>query len=148
MGRIAAQNSFLDDQNPAYGIGTGGDSEHFEIDGSILKMKSVPDGHAGPYSVTITSTGTYGSENSRTFDISVTEGTGNAPSAAPSDPRDVGEITLTSTQPGTIEITWDAPGEVPRDYRVAWAKVERTFWRGVTWQATPFPPLPATPSRA
>ena len=142
VGRIAAQNSFLDDQNPAYGIGTGGDSEHFEIDGSILKMKSVPDGHAGPYSVTITSTGTYGSENSRTFDISVTEGTGNAPSAAPSDPRDVGEITLTSTQPGTIEITWDAPGEVPRDYRVAWAKVGENFLARSDLAGNAFPTSP------
>ena len=79
VGRIAAQNSFLDDQNPTYHVGTGGDSDHFEIDGSILKMKSVSDGHAGPYSVTITSVGIYGLENFRTFDISVTEGTDNAP---------------------------------------------------------------------
>ena len=124
VGRISAQNSFLDDQNLTYGIGSGGDSAHFEIDGSsILKMKSVPDGHAGPYSVTITFTGTYGSENSRTFEISVTEGT----DGAPSDPRDVGEITLSSTESGTIEVTWDAPGETPRDYRVSWAKAGEDF---------------------
>ena len=46
---------------------------------------------------------------------------------APSDPRGIGEISLTSTQPGTIEITWDAPGEAPRDYRVAWAEVGESF---------------------
>ena len=127
VGRISTQNSFLDDQNPTYGIGSGGDSAHFKLDGDILRMKSVPDGHAGPYSVTITSTGTYGLENSRTFEISVTEGTDGAPSAVPSDPRDVGEITLSSTESGTIEVTWDAPGETPRDYRVSWAKAGEDF---------------------
>ena len=127
VGRISAQNSFLDDQNPTYRVGTGGDSAHFKINGNTLKMKSVPDGHAGPYSVTITSTGTLGSENSRTFAISVTEGTGNAPSASQSDSRDVAGFTVSSTESGTIEITWDAPGETPRDYRVAWAKAGENF---------------------
>ena len=73
VGRIAAQNPFLDGQNPTYRVGTGGDSAHFKIDGDILKMESAPDGHAGPYSVTVTSTGAYGSENSRTLEISVAE---------------------------------------------------------------------------
>ena len=139
VGRIAAQNRFLDGQNPVYGMGSGGDSAHFEIDGSILKMNSVPDGHAGPYSVTITSTGTYGSENSRTFDISVTDGADNTSSVAPSDPRGVGEITLTSTQSGTIQIDWDAPGEQPREYRVTWAKSGEEFpdWRDPVGNAFP-----------
>ena len=127
VGRISAQNSFLDGQNPVYGIGSGGDSAHFKINGNTLKMKSVPDGHAGPYSVTITSTGTFGSGNSRTFEISVTEGANSTSSAVPSDPRDVDGITVSSTQSGTIQITWDAPGETPRDYRVAWAKAGENF---------------------
>ena len=139
VGRIAAQNRFLDGQNPVYGMGSGGDSAHFEIDGSILKMNSAPDGHAGPYSVTITSTGTYGSENSRTFEISVTDGADNTSSVAPSDPRGVGEITLTSTQSGTIQIDWDAPGEQPREYRVTWAKSGEEFpdWRDPVGNAFP-----------
>ena len=142
VGRIAAQNRFLDGQNPVYGMGSGGDSAHFEIDGSILKMNSVPDGHAGPYSVTITSTGTYGSENSRTFEISVTDGADNTSSVAPSDPRGVGEITLTSTQSGTIQIDWDAPGEQPREYRVTWAKSGEEFpdWRDPVGNAFPISP--------
>ena len=142
VGRIAAQNRFLDGQNPVYGMGSGGDSAHFEIDGSILKMNSIPDGHAGPYSVTITSTGTYGSENSRTFDISVTDGADNTSSVAPSDPRGVGEITLTSTQSGTIQIDWDAPGEQPREYRVTWAKSGEEFpdWRDPVGNAFPTSP--------
>ncbi len=142
VGRIAAQNRFLDGHNPAYGIGSGGDSAHFEIDGSILKMKSVPDGHAGPYSVTVTSTGAYGSENSRTFDISVTEGDANTPPVASSGPRGVDGFTLTSTQPGTIEVTWDAPGEAPRDYRVAWAKVGENFLSRSDLTGNAFPTSP------
>ncbi len=142
VGRISAQNSFLDDQNPTYRVGTGGDSAHFKINGNTLKMKSVPDGHAGPYSVTITSTGTLGSENSRTFEISVTEGTGNAPSASQSDPRDVAGFTLSSTESGTIEITWDAPGETPRDYRVAWAKAGENFLPRSDLAGNAFPTSP------
>ena len=131
VGRIAAQNPFLDGQNPTYRVGTGGDSAYFEIDGSILKMKSVPDGHAGQYLVTVTSTGDFGTGNSRTFDISVTGGDANTPSVASPDPRDVGGITASSTQPGTIEVTWEAPGEAPSDYRVTWAKSGEDFpdWR-------------------
>ena len=139
VGRIAAQNAFLDSQNPAYGIGSGGDSDYFEIDGSILKIKSVPDGHAGPYSVTITSAGIYGSENSHTFEISVTDGDDNASSVTPSDPRSVGEIILSSTLPGTIQIDWDAPGEESREYRITWAKSGEEFpnWRDPVGNAFP-----------
>ena len=142
VGRISAQNSFLDGQNPVYGIGSGGDSAHFKINGNALKMKSVPDGHAGPYSVTITSTGSFGSGNSRTFEISVTEGANSTSSEVPSDPRGVDGITLSSTQSGTIEVTWDAPGETPRDYRVSWAKVGENFLPRSDLAGNAFPTSP------
>ena len=45
----------------------------------------------------------------------------------PPGSRDVAGFTLSSTESGTIEITWDAPGETPRDYRVAWAKAGENF---------------------
>ena len=45
----------------------------------------------------------------------------------PPGPREIGGLTLTSTQSGTIQITWDAPGETPRDYRVAWAEAGENF---------------------
>ena len=127
VGSISTRNPHLDSQNPEYGIGPGGDSDYFEISGNVLSMLSVPDGDAGPYTVDITSTGDYGTDNSRTYEISVTEGANSTSSAAPSDPRDVGEITLSSTESGTIQITWDAPGETPRDYRVSWAKAGENF---------------------
>ena len=259
VGRITAQNQFLETQNPRYDMGSGGDSDYFEIDGDVLKLKAAPT--KSSYTVTMTSTGDFGTGNSRTFDISVTEGAsspppasdllgGNAtdgsgvpetnnapvvdagadqtvqegstvtlsgtatdddgddltyswthdsslaitmsdgdtlspsftapqvdsnatvtftlivsdgtdaasdsldiaiansnaapvePQVTPSDPRGIGEITLTSTQPGTIEITWDAPGEVPRDYRVAWAKVGENFLARSDLAGNAFPTSP------
>ena len=71
VGNISTRNPYLDGQNPEYGIGSGGDSDHFEINGNILRISSVPDRHAGPYTVTITSTGEYGTDNSRTYEITV-----------------------------------------------------------------------------
>ena len=39
VGRISAQNGFLNGQNPTYQIGTGGDSGRFEISGNdVLEM--------------------------------------------------------------------------------------------------------------
>ena len=71
VGNISTRNPYLDGQNPEYGIGSGGDSDYFEINGNVLSMLSVPDGHAGPYTVDITSTGDYGTDNSRTYEITV-----------------------------------------------------------------------------
>ena len=68
--RITAQNSFLDGQNPVCGIGTGGDSGPFELDGTSLVLKAAPT--KGAYAVTVTSTGGFGSNNSKTFDVPVT----------------------------------------------------------------------------
>ena len=71
VGSISTRNPHLDSQNPVYGIGPGGDSDYFEISDNVLNMLSVPDGDAGPYTVDITSTGDYGTDNSRTYEITV-----------------------------------------------------------------------------
>ena len=76
VGGISAQNSFLDGQNPVYGIGSGDDSDSFELDGSSLVLKVVP--AKSSYTVTVTSTGEFGSNNSRTFTIGVS-GIPNSP---------------------------------------------------------------------
>ena len=81
VGRISAQNSYLDRQNPTYGIGTGGDSNYFGLNRSNLVMKEVPTKDS--YTVTITatgSTGDFGTGNSRTFTIDVS----GLPDAPPS----------------------------------------------------------------
>ena len=51
----------------------------------------------------------------------------------PPEPRsagDIGRITLSSSQPGTIRAAWDAPAEEPVNYRVSWARVGEPF---LTW---------------
>ena len=69
---ISAQNAFLDDQSLRYGIVPGGDGDAFEIDGTVLKLKSTPN-YTGKssYTVTISSTGGFGTSNSETFEIRV-----------------------------------------------------------------------------
>ena len=75
IGTIAAQNSFLDGQNPIYGIEPGGDSDHFEIDGTALKLRTTAQNSlaGGSYTITITSTGEFGTGNSRTYEIVVAD---------------------------------------------------------------------------
>ena len=75
IGRIAAQNPFLDAQNPTYRIGSGADSDHFEIDGIELKLKKTAQNNLanGSYTITITSTGEFGTGNSRIYEIVVAD---------------------------------------------------------------------------
>ena len=72
VGNISAQNSFLGGQSLRYSIAPGGDGDAFEIDGTVLKLKSTPN-HTGKssYTVTISSTGEFGTSNSETFEIRV-----------------------------------------------------------------------------
>ena len=51
-------------------------------------------------------------------------------------------FTLSSTESGTIEVTWDAPGETPRDYRVAWAKAGENFLPKSDLAGNAFPTSP------
>ena len=69
VGRIAAQNPFLDGQNPAYGIGSGGDYDAFDLDGANLTLTAAPTKNM--YAVNITSAGGFGSDNSRTINIEI-----------------------------------------------------------------------------
>ena len=71
VGRISAQNTFLDGQNPTYGIGPGGDSGSFELNGADLVMKEVPTKDSYTVTVTATFVGDFGSDNSKTFAIDV-----------------------------------------------------------------------------
>ena len=77
IGNIAAQNPSLDNQNPTYGMGSGADSDLFEIDGDVLVTKPSVDysGKAG-YAVNIISTGDFGKNNFKMINVTVT-GAGN-----------------------------------------------------------------------
>ena len=70
VGTISAQNQYLDDQTPTYGIGTGGDSDTFEIvSGSHLNMNVSSTKPL--YTVNITSTGGFGANNHRVYSVTV-----------------------------------------------------------------------------
>ena len=73
IGNIAAQNSYLAGQSPAYAVSSG--SSNFEIVNGVLKLKHTPDySSKSEYSVSITASGSslFGTSNSRTFDVQVT----------------------------------------------------------------------------
>ena len=60
----------------------------------------------------------------------------------PRGARDIGRITLSGIQPGTMQASWDAPGEAPADYRIAWAKAGEEFrtWTDASGNAYPTSP--------
>ena len=93
---IAAQNQYLDVVHaPEYGIGTGGDSTLFSMNGSTLAFKSAPTAARG-YSVNVTadSSGTiFGTANHRILDVTVTVTHSNAPPVLdPIGPKSVEEL--------------------------------------------------------
>ena len=102
VGSISTRNPYLDGQNPEYAIGPGGDSDYFEINGNVLSMLSVPDGDAGPYTVDITSTGDYGTNNSRTYEITVISSDIVAPNSAVEPEPDTAVDTQVKQEPDTV----------------------------------------------
>ena len=74
VGTISAQNKMLDDQNPTYGLGAGGDSDLFVITGSTLNLNPTADySNKTWYSVNITSTGDFGTGNHHVYGIAVSD---------------------------------------------------------------------------
>ena len=57
VGSISAQSPLLDGHNPAYGIGGGGDGDHFEISGDNLLNMTSADSGQGSYAVNVTASG-------------------------------------------------------------------------------------------
>ena len=118
---IRAQNSWLDSRNPTYGLGTGGDSDLFVITGGTLGRNSTADysGKTG-YSVSITSTGDFGTGNHRVYDITVT-GEDTIPDTAPtvtsierSDPA--AETTSAQTLVFAVTFSEDVTGVDQADF--------------------------------
>ena len=69
---ISAQNIELDGHAPNYGIGTGDNSNLFNMTDSTLMFKNTPD--AGEYTVTVTAPGAdFGTDNHRVLDVTVTD---------------------------------------------------------------------------
>ena len=109
VGSISTRNPYLDGQNPEYAIGPGGDSDYFEINGNVLSMLSVPDGDAGPYTVDITSTGDYGTNNSRTYEITVISSDIVAPNSTVEPEPDTVVDTQVEPEPDTVVDTQVEP---------------------------------------
>ncbi len=117
VGNITAQNPFLDGHNSTYGIGSGGDSGAFEVDGATLILRDTP--AKSSYTVTVTSAGGFGSDNSRTFEITILN-FNHPPIASAGDDRTIPEgqtVTLNATASDpdtgdTLTYRWtsDRPG--------------------------------------
>ena len=99
VGNISTRNPYLDDQNPSYGIGIGGDSVHFEVAGNVLRMVSAPGSHEGPYAVNVTSAGGYGTGNSRTHEITVIPHNNTSPDAVVDPESNITVDTPVDTEP-------------------------------------------------
>ena len=63
--------------------------------------------------------------------------------AATADSRAIGALRVESNQPGELAVSWDAPTETPRDYRLAWARVGEGF---PSWRDSDDNAYPASPS--
>ena len=118
---ISTQNGYLRSQNPTYGMGSGGDSDLFEMRGSTLAFRSAQD--AGSYTANVTASGTSVFENGnnwRMLDITVRGGTNNAPTAEAGRDLNVDEgssVTLqgSGSDPDSDRITyaWSQYPETP-----------------------------------
>ena len=120
---ISAQNPYLRSQSPTYGMGSGGDSDLFEMTGSTLAFKSTPD--VGSYTAIVRASGSGIFENGnnwRMLEITVRD----SPVAQAGDDQTVGEgdtVTLSgsATDPDgdPITYTWSQTG--PATPRITFA---------------------------
>ena len=98
VGTISAQNPFLRDQNATYAIESG--RNEFEIvNGTVLNMTVTPTEPL--YAVTINSTGGFGDNNHRAYNVTVTyRDTNSPPDVGAGDDQEVVEgdtVTLSGT---------------------------------------------------
>ena len=98
---ISAQNPYLSGQNPIYRIGTGGNSDLFEMRGSTLAFRGTPD--VGSYTVKVTASGNSIFENGnnwRMLEITVRSSANGPPTVDAGQDRTVNEgdaVTLNGT---------------------------------------------------
>ena len=65
------------------------------------------------------------------------------PTFAQEDTKAIGAVRVESNQPGVLDVSWDAPTDTPRDYRVNWARVGEDF---PTWTDSSGNAFPTTSS--
>ena len=114
---VSAQNSALRNHSPVYGIGSGGDSNLFEITGSTLAFKSAPD--AGIYSANVTAPGPNVFENGNNWRVLVVKVSSdiNAPpvlnTIGDQTANEFVELTFTATASDDDALTFLLDGIVP-----------------------------------
>ena len=99
---ISAQNAYLDGQDPTYAVdGAAGNGALFEVAGGALAIKPGQSPAPGSYNITLTSTGSFGMDNSRVVEIAVDVARANDPPAVSAGPdvavSEGGAVTLTGT---------------------------------------------------
>ena len=121
VGAISAQNAVLDGHNPAYGIGAGSDSDKFQIINGSLHVKTGVDyTKKAAFSVNITSTGDFGTNNHRVYDT-ITVDNANIPpvlDAIPSKTASEGQLitfSATATDVNGDPLTFSFAGTPPGD---------------------------------
>ena len=109
---ISAQNRFLNlQQSPTYGIGSGGNSALFEMDGSTLKFQATPASN-GDHTVNVTAAGSDVFENGNnhhTLTITVSGVVGNQ---APTIDSITGNNTVTEGSSDTLTATVTDDGTI------------------------------------
>ena len=65
------------------------------------------------------------------------------PTFAQEDTKAIGAVQVASSQPGVLDVSWDAPTDTPRDYRINWARVGENF---PTWTDSSGNAFPTSPS--
>ena len=103
VGTVSGQNQYLREQSPTYGIGTGDDGDSFNMTANNLFLTEHTDKTL--YNVNITSSGIFGTNNHRLYNITVT-GINNPPTA------DAGETQVVI--PGDT-VTLDGTGSSDQD---------------------------------
>ena len=78
VGTVSAQNSILAGQ-ATYGIGDGGDSTSFNITGGSDLNMNITSPAKSPYTVNITASGGFGTNNHRVYNVTVTGLDADAP---------------------------------------------------------------------
>ncbi len=69
---ITAQNAFLDAHTPMYAL-SGTDANFFTLTGNVLTIKAPPATRKSSYTITIASTGAFGTNNQRDVTITLNE---------------------------------------------------------------------------
>ena len=114
-----------------------GDVSEATVNGTVHMITGLANGTT--YAVQVIATNDMGDSEPSTEATAATQ-----TSTPDRGEREIGMVTLTSTQSGTIEAVWEEPSETPKNYRIAWAKAGERF---LTWSNPAGNSFPTDPSQ-